>query len=714
MLEIFEPITHKEPARKPTFGECEIDESVQSILEGRGIAKLYKHQCDGIAKVRDGKNVVVVAPTASGKSEVYLVPVVEEALKGKKTLVLYPTKALSRDQLARFREFTLLGVRAEVYDGDTAQNARAKIRANFPHILISNVDMLHHMLMRARLFNEFWKNLRFVVVDEIHSYTGVSGAHAANVFRRLKRVLAKNGAAPQFICSSATVGNAKEFAEKLFEEQFAEVDANDAPKSAIEHYIIGGGERGEDLSYTTKTIRVLEELRRKTLIFGNSHSVVERLSLMARDAGIPLQVYRAGLHPNDRKKIEMDFKSGKINALATTSALELGMDIGSVDAVVLAGFPGTITRVKQRLGRAGRKGQTAIGVYVARDNPLDLYYAEKSDEYLYGAPEDCYVNPDNPFVLEKHLLAKMRDWPLEENELGDANGEKEMLKRMIDDGEVKKWGEYFIPTKDGLKKLRQLSIRGAGSTVKIFDVERNKAIGEREIQMAIKELYPGALYLHGGRKYESLKLEKNTAFVTPVHEQTTEYTVAQYDRNIEEMSVLEERDVFKGKDMKLKFGRVHVTEDVFGFITKDFFSEMTTGRHELAEPLHYEYDTNAIWTDFDPNVIDAENFGDGLHALEHVSISMMPALSGADQKELGGLSYPHGRMYVYEGVAGGSGLTQIVFHRFEQAVGMALERLKNCKCEKGCPKCVLDPMCGNNNKYLSKEVAILIAESVLK
>ncbi len=692
-----------EKGRAASLGKVKLNEDVACILERRGILDLYSHQAKAIAEVRKGKNVVLVAPTASGKTEAYMIPVVEAALEGFNSLLVYPTKALSRDQLERVREFSILGVRAEVYDGDTGDYHRRKIRESLPRILVTNMDMLHYILMNNRLFSKFLSKLRLVVVDEIHSYSGILGAHASNVMWRLKRIAKLYGAKPQFFACSATIANAPEFCSLLFDEKFETVEADGAPKPPITHVLLN-----PNSSYTTASIKVAEKLlssssNSKLLIFGNSHSVVERIGLMARNKGLPIRVYRGGLAQEDRKRLEREFKAGRFGALATTSALELGMDIGSVDSVVLAGFPGSITKMRQRVGRAGRKGQGAKAYFIPRDNPLDQYFFENTNEYLKGEPESCYVNPTNDQVRMMHALAMMRDYPAREEEIKGGVAEK-LLEQEL----AREWSGAFIPTKKGIEFLRASGIRGAAEPVRIYDVDRQKFIGEREEHIALSELFPGAIYLHGGERYESegLDLEKKVAYVRKARLEAEEYTVALKEKNAEIGDVEREKSSL---GLKFSYGDVHITEQVYGYVVKDYMKNTIVGRHKLAHPLHYEFDTFSLWADFPEDYPSSiRDFGDGLHAVEHITIAMMPALTGADPREIGGLSYPAGRMYVYDGASGGSGVTRIAFEKIEKIMRMAYSRLKKCKCGKGCPSCILDPQCGNNNRFLSKSAGLEI------
>ncbi|MEM3555432.1 MAG: DEAD/DEAH box helicase [Candidatus Micrarchaeia archaeon] len=702
------------------FGEVEVSEEIMHILHGRGIEKFYKHQADGIKKVREGENVVVTAPTASGKTEIYMIPVIESALKGERSIVIYPTKALSRDQLARFREFALLGVKSEVYDGDTSAHIRERIRKEPPHILITNMDMLHFILLNSHLFKKFLSYLKFVVIDEIHTYTGTFGSHSSNIIKRLKRVHLKYSKNKlQFICCSATVGNALEFAEQLAGVPFSLVDARYAPRSTVKHILLNPPltEEGRE-SYTTLALKVARQLigkGRKLLIFGNSHSVVERIGIVAKETNLhEIKIYRAGLEREERRKLEQEFKSGSTDALVATSALELGMDIGAVDLVILAGFPGTVTRVRQRIGRAGRRGREATAVFIARDNPLDQYYFENPHEYLKGEPESCYVNPQNEFILKPHLLSMMRDYPASIDEINSFPMGEKLFSQLKAEELCKEFAGCWIPTRRGLRVVREMSIRTAGSSIRIYDVEREKFIGEREEAMAYSELFPGAIYLHGGEKFVSEKLDlvRKIAFVRKLSYETSEYTVALRNREAEVTELLGERECLGGE---LSYGRVHISDEVYGYVVKDYLKERISSRIPLDEPLHYEFDTLAVWFDFPEKIVfSVDDFPSGLHAVEHVSIAMMPALTGADPSELGGVSYPAGRMYVYDSTPHGAGLSKIIFEKFERVEKMAYERLMKCKCRSGCPSCILDPQCGNNNRNLNKKAAKEILEKLIK
>ncbi len=806
MLESYHPQWIEEPPHPPQYDDSlEMRPNLREVLRNRGITRFYDHQTKAIQLIRQGKDLVLMAPTAAGKTECYMVPVVEAAMAGKCSLLLFPTKALSRDQWNRIREFNLLGVRSAVYDGDTPTAQRTKIRGDFPHVIITNVDMLHFMLLNSRLWKPFFSRLQYVVVDEMHAYSGTLGSHVSNVLWRLQRLIkyiranphalakkvkikepdekknnkqnskkpkfdpsqrrlfeldldensahaslgatssslpisssplsafktadslmaaAKSESAQiktdeeididpaamhtQFICSSATIGNALEFAELLTgRKHFELVQGTGAPRGLIHHAVISESEE----SVITTCLKLAKELEKKTLIFGNSHNMVERLGLIAEKMDLPLAVYRSGLPPDQRRDLEASFHSGRTKILAATSALELGMDVGDADAAILAGFPGTVTRLRQRIGRVGRKGQDSYAILVARDNPLDQYYASNPNVYLLGKAENCHAKPDNPHVRLWHLLSAARDAPLDDAELNESD--KALCAKLVEEQFLRTWAGRYSTTVAGIRKAQTLSLRNAGKRVRIIDAETGKQVGEREASIAIGELYPGAIYLIGGRRYrsQSLDLDEQVAHVTRIHGDEPYFTQSLRKKTA---SILDTESESQWGAVPMARGPVHISNEVYGYMLKDSFTSQVIARHELDEPLIHEFDTSAFWTDWSFSNAGNALFADGLHALEHVSIAMMPALCGADPAEIGGISYPDGRIFYYEGSEGGSGLSKMVMPRYGECIQMSADRLAACPCESGCPRCIFSPQCGNNNKFLDKEEAKKLAAKGLE
>ncbi len=709
---------HEEGA-PPVFSDRPIPEPIAAILRRRGIDRLYRHQAEALQRIEAGANVVVTAATGAGKTEVFLIPAVQAALQGERSLLMYPTKALARDQLERFVDFTELGVTSGIYDGDTPAEDRKHLRQDPPHFFITNPDMLHYLMLQSFRFRKLWQSLRYIIIDDVHICSGVYGSHVANLLRRLRRLCAIHHAAPQYIAASATIANPAEFCATLFGAQFEWV-ASSGPASPIEHWIVdpprlaGGGKE----SYLTRTVKLIQDLLEecdKILVFGNSHAVVEQLAVMAEDFGISgLEVYRGGLQDRFRRRIEHAFKTGELRALATTSALELGIDIGTVDCVVLAGYPGSVTRVRQRIGRAGRRGRVARAVFVARENPLDQYYVSHVESYLEGTPEGAQVNPDNPQIRRWHLLASLRDFVATREQIAwTFPGADEEISQWAEQGLVEEGRAGRLKVNNaGLRQLYRLNLRGSMEQVRIYDVEQRKTIGFRDIHMAIGELFPGALYLLGGRQYEVkfFNLERRLAGVKSVPRSPLR-TSPLMDKDAVPQAVEAERLCFGAR---LYLGKILLSTRVHGYLVRHLFSGKTVAETPLQEPLETEFPTEALWLLVPPGIRrQVFTFPDGLHAVEHTAINMTPAVTGTAANEMGGLSYPDGRMFVYDGFPGGAGLARLAYERFEEVLRMAYERIATCACENGCPACILDPQCGNANRHLDKQAARAILEALL-
>jgi DEAD/DEAH box helicase domain-containing protein len=427
-----------------------------------------------------------------------------------------------------------------------------------------------------------------LVLDDVHVYTGAFGGHVAQILKRLRRMCAVRGSRLQVVACSATIHNPAEFALGLLSQRL-NVIRGEGRRSPVLHRIVNPPYVGRDRreSYLTRALRIVEELleeRRKILVFANAHVSAEALGAMASERGVGgVAVYRAGLLDRERRELEAKFRGGELRVLVTTSALELGIDVGAVDAVVLAGYPGSATRVRQRIGRAGRKGQEALAVLVARDNPLDQYFVDHPYEYVAGEPESAYVHAQSPEIARPHLVAFVRDLP----------DEAEWIERFFTDGEVllaqavaeglvtqRESDGRWIPTREGIARVFHLNVRGAEARVRILDLERDEVIGDRERHQAMLELFPGAIYLHGGRRYRVmfLDLERGVVGVRPAadgHVRTTPL----FDREAEVVEQLAERTCH---DAPLGFGRIRITTTVHGYLRRDIFRGTILDRRELA------------------------------------------------------------------------------------------------------------------------------------
>jgi len=708
MLTDYSPIKLIENEKKAQYLDLEIEPFISEVLKRRGIDKFYKFQTEAIKKIEENKNVLIMAPTASGKTECYLIPIIRNAIKSNTALVIYPTKALSQDQLNRFKEFSMYGIKAEVYDGDTPAHIREKIRKNPPHVLITNFDMLHFILLNNKLWSEFFAKLKIVVIDEVHSYSGIFGCHVANIIWRLERIIEhyKKQKDIQYILSSASIGNPKEFCNCLFENKnFEIINADSAPRSKIEHYIVNY----PDESLVTTSIKIARELNKKTIIFGNSHNIVERIAYSSKEMDFPIEVYRAGLDLKQRRKIEKEFNEGKINCIASTSALELGVDIKDAEVCILAGFPGSITKTKQRMGRVGRKTTQAKVIFVAKQSPLDQYYATNPEQYLNGEYENCYVNKYNEAIREMALVCAAKDLPLQKKEVQD---ETEIINKLVDKGFISEFRDYYFTTKKGYAAIRDISLRGTNNKIEIFDYETGKYLGERETSIGLGELYEDAIYLLGGEPYsvKELKLEQKKAYIQKIKNQIDLYTQA---IKTKEIDIIEQIQEHKIKSLILRYGKLHVSTMVLGYKLKEIYSGKTINNYYFQQPLTYSYNTEGFWVDLSKYIKPEQEYLDGLHALEHMSIAMMPAISGVDAAEIGGLSQPNGLIIYYEGIEGGSGATVPIIKQYDKVLKMSLDRLTKCECLNGCPKCIYSPQCGNDNNYLNKNKAIEIVKNII-
>jgi len=594
----------------PLPSECHTD--LIAALEAKGIRGLYTHQALAWQAVKQGRHVAVVTPTASGKTLCYNLPVLDALLRDSRAraLYLFPTKALSQDQLAELNDLASrlpAAIGPAVYDGDTPTSARTTIRRS-ARVILTNPDMLHRgILPHHTNWMGFFQNLRFVVLDEVHTYRGVFGSHVANVLRRLKRVCAFYGAAPQFICCSATIGNPLELATRLVEEDIALIDEDGSPKGE-KHLVFynppllaaqTGLRRGALLEALSLAARAVEA-DVQTIVFARSRQSAEVLLAYLRDTlrkrdlnADAVHGYRGGYLPTERRQIEKALRDGSARAVVSTNALELGIDIGHLDACIMAGYPGTIASTWQQAGRAGRRRGTSVAVLVASADPLDQYIVRHPDYFFGRSPEHALIHPDNPRILESHIRCAAFELPFRDGEnLGAAEATPDILARLEQEGVLRHaagtwyWMSESYPA-DGL------SLRVADAepfTVESADDEgRPRAIGVVDRASAPKFLYPGAIYMHEGRQYlvESVRWAEARAVVQPV--QVDYYTEAMSASDVAVLRVAQE-DAPAGR----AWGDVQVTRRVTGFRKVKMYTHETLGWGDVNLP-EQSMDTTAYW-----------------------------------------------------------------------------------------------------------------------
>jgi DEAD/DEAH box helicase domain-containing protein len=707
------------PGRK--VEELDIARELKAYLKARGIKRLYRFQEEALEKILAGKNVVICAPTASGKTEAFALPVVHSIMRlGRGTtraLFIYPTKALARDQLSKFKEIeAATGVRFAVLDGDTPREEREKIYTSPPEVIITNPDMLHiHLMLPWSEFRGLLHSVRFVVLDEIHEYTGAFGASIHFILRRLRRF-----ADFQLIAASATLANPKEFASQLFGCE-AELVAEEGRRGRL-HFAMLYPEQGSDTSLILAIMRELYQEGLKTLVFANTHKNAEVILRLARRQKLRAEIHRGGLTKRHRSEVEHAFKSGELRCLVATPTLELGIDIGDLDAVVtmLTSF----SRVLQRIGRTGRKGQESLALLVLRNNdPISSYYLEHPDDY-FGDLGEGYVEPHNEVVARHHLLAAALDMPLRNGEFAEFEA---LIQELVAEGLlVERRGRLYPDYTKVRRALAEFSIRGMGEEVVIREGKRR--IGMRSMPMAARELFPGAIYLHGGRVYISRSFHfsdgRGVAMVERYHGEENIKTEALRFSVPEVVEVVSRR---RALGAELVYAKLRITEVVHGYVVRDIYTDRKLEEVELPEAIEYTFTTYGIAFRAPEPEPMPEPRGSALsydellagtfHALEHVLIEGNNMLLGGGAGELGGIAMGgSGVIFIYDGSPGGNGLAKLLYDRFEAGVERATEILKLCKCQRddGCPRCTYSYQCGNNNRPLFKAGALASAEALLR
>lgn len=700
------------PELGPKVEEVVKVKELAQALKDRGIERLYRFQAEAIEKIRKGENVFIVAGTGAGKTEAFLIPIIEHAIGAGVTktasLLIYPTKALARDQLDRIYWYTsrFFGLRASIYDGDVPQSERRRIFEYPPKIMVTNPDMIHFSLQYSDQFKEVIEGTKYIVLDDAHVYNGVFGSHIYYVLRRLKRFITEK---PCFVAASATIGNAGEFARKLFGEESNVVYAEPYRKSRVFHALLYPLGRSRSLE-VLQLLKTLHKKGLRTIVFADSHRVVESLGILVAKHGIKARVHRAGLLPAERERIEKMLRRGELDAVIATPTLELGIDIGELDAVIMYGIPPTFSKYLQRAGRVGRRGGTAYVFTILGNDPISAYYERNPREFFSQAPDPAYIDVMNEEIAKIHLVAMSVDSPYKPSIL--SRFEKKVLETLVASGllKISKRG-YVLPTRKGRLYLKEReNIRGIGDVVEI--ISNGKRIGYRELPQAIKELYPGAIYLHGGKIYISLGIRGKRAYVKHVpHKMPPVSTSPLYYTLPEDEKTLARRTV---NGIPVEYIELKIKDVVYGYVVKSFPGGETIRQQLLEEELSYGFRTKGVLIHMSPRpdwneIQNAEAF----HAIEHALISAAQMVIGAAPTDMGGISFPSGHIYIYDAFPGGSGLSKLLFEKLEEAMDRAYDIVSRCTCEDGCPRCIFSPYCGNNNQILSRRKAEKVLGDVL-
>ena len=725
-----------------SFGELDkpLQPALRAQLESLGLSFLYAHQAQAVNAARSGKNVMIATASASGKTLCYNLAALEGILndKSSRALYLFPTKALAQDQLRSLRQLACPELLGEgdyaTFDGDTPQAERAEVRRR-AKIVLTNPDMLHlGILPNHQLWSRLFHQLKYVVIDEAHVYRGVFGSHAANILRRLRRVCALYGSEPQFICCSATIANPKEHAENLVGLPFEVVSEDGSPHG--EKYFtfwnppIVDEAKSLRRSANSEATFLFTELIRgsiRSLVFTRTRKLTELVYLYSREQlGSPLaqkvKPYRAGYLPEDRRLIEREFFDGQLLGVVATTALELGIDIGDLEATVLTGYPGSISSTWQQAGRSGRGKGSSLSFLIAQGNPLDQYFMRHPDFFFGRNFDNVLINPGNLHILRPHLLCAAWERPLGgDDEEFFAPNFKAAVSALEREGELRQRGGRWYPSPSVGYPAQDINIRSTSErNYAIVDVSRGYELLETvEASVAFSQIHPGAVYLHQGESYlvDELDLERRTALVTPTN--LPHYTQAKEITDIRIVKVIEEK-VCRGT--KVYLGEVDVTTTVVGFKKKMQFTDEVIGDEPLDLPPQ-RFLTQAFWFDMPHEAIDGVvkeglDFAGGLHAAEHAVIGILPLFALCDRNDIGGVSTPfhsdigRAQIFIYDAYPGGVGIAEKGFELVAELWRATLTAIKDCPCEDGCPSCVQSPKCGNNNEPLDKKAAVALLRAL--
>ena len=706
----------------------ELDPGVAETLERAGIGSLYAHQVEAWREARES-NLVITTPTASGKSLAFNLPVLDGLARPGRSaaLYLYPTKALAQDQARALAQLNPPGLRYAIYDGDTPRDRRAAIRRE-SNLVMTNPDMLHvGILPNHQSWGNFLKRLDWVVIDEAHTYRGVFGSNVANVIRRLRRICAAYGSTPRFLLASATIANPVELAERLVGEDFRQVSEGGAPSAEREVVVWNPplidqatGTRRSAIAEAADLLADLVAFEIRTICFMKSRRGIELIRKFAAERlvakGRPdlaerIAPYRAGYTPAQRRDIEARLSSGELLGVAATDALELGIDVGHLDAAICVNFPGTVAGLRQMWGRAGRKSR-GLAVYVAGPDGLDQYFCRHPDEFLDRPVEAAILDHASPEIAARHLTAAAYELPLGPDEgRWFGEGATETANDLVREGVLRKTGKGLVPRRSGFV-ASGISLRSSSSdSVLVVDRDSGEVVGEVETGRAFTTLHPGAIYMHLGTNWEVSELDLGAGRAIASRFDGDWYTRPRVETEVFIEQATDRRDA---AGVELSYGRMAVTETVTGYERVLSADQTAIDLVDLELPPQ-DFETRGLWylpPDQMVGDLPLPELLGSLHATEHLQIAVLPLIAMCDRWDIGGLSTNvHAQtgsptIFIYDGHPGGIGITGRGFEMFERLVADAGRLVSECGCENGCPSCVQSPKCGNLNEHLDKDGAI--------
>ena len=714
--------------------------ALSTALTAHGMSTLWQHQHDALEAWNSQRNVIVATGTASGKSLCYQIPILQSVCRNPKSKALYisPTKALAHDQARALSEYEIDGAYICTFDGDSDQQERRWAREH-ANVLITNPDMIHHgMLPRHETWQHFFRNLEVIAIDEVHLYRGMFGAQVANVLRRLLRIAQHYGSTPQIVMASATVSQPAMHAHMLTGQDFVEIDSDASPRGpltiglTLPPKIIDDDESPRRTAIAT-TADVLADLvvqKTRTLAFVKSRKSAETVAILAKQhvaevaSNLPNTItsYRAGYLPEERRDIEARLRAGDLLGVATTNALELGVDISGLDATIMAGWPGTRASFWQQVGRSGRDQQEALAVLIASDNPLDQYLVHHP-ESIYGTPIEAAVcDPQNPNVIFGHLACAAAEKYLVHDDLknfGNTDQLLSVLEKLVSDGLLRKRPQGWFWVGEG-RPHDLVDLRGAGAgPFQIVEGETGRLLGTVDHDAALRQVHEGAVYTHLGETYvvDRLDLEDRVALV---HSELVDYST--YARDVTSVAIIEELASKKFDSITMSRGTVEVTEQVIAFQKRRNITGQIIADVPLDLPPSTLY-TQAMWWTTPVEILnrlEIDDIAGCMHAAEHAAIGLLPLFTLCDRWDIGGVSFAEhpdtglATVFIYDGYSGGAGFS---FHGYEVAsswLGATCDTISECICKDGCPACVQSPKCGNNNHPLDKSAAKTLLSYLLK
>ncbi len=715
-------------AARLTLVPPELSPAVKQALQSAGIDQLYSHQSEAVYKAFEGPTIITTG-TASGKSLCFQLPTLQTltADRTARALYLYPTKALAQDQARALHGFGLHKlIRPAIYDGDTPRAERAAIRKR-SNLILTNPDMLHvGILPHHPAWGELFANLAFVVIDEAHVYRGVFGSHVANVIRRLRRAAAIHGTEPRFLLASATIANPTELAERLTGlTDFNLVDQDGAPRAHRQVAMWNPplldedlGTRGSALYEAAEVFSELITAGARAICFMKSRKGVELILRHARDrlddeTKERIAPYRGGYTPQQRQDIQRRLSAGELLGVVATDALELGIDVGELDAAICVTFPGTVASLKQMWGRAGRRGR-GLAVYVAGEDALDQFFCRHPSEFINRSVEAAILDPHSPEIYAEHLLCAAHEAPLSDADTPILGSEwLQYAQELTEAGFLRERATGFVPTRADDYPAARTALRSASAdSFALIDASSGELFGTVELGRAYATVHEGAIYLHMGRSYRVLDLDLagRRALLEPFD--GNYFTQAKREIMIYITRPYDQRHTH---GVTLSYGEIAYAETVIGYQRKRLQDHEVIDFQTLDLPT-VEFDTRALWYELD-ELIAAEPFPPAhllgaLHALEHGQIAVLPLIAMCDRWDIGGLStnaHPQTgapTIFIYDGHPGGVGITKRGYDEFARLVVDANRLIGECPCRSGCPSCVQSPKCGNLNEPLSKRGAL--------